>query len=115
MLHAGGIGNAKASTTLRLKHRAFGRRVVHVTGVFDRLEAVAALAAEAGVPMSQYALAWTLAQPAISSLIVGVKKLEQLQSAIAAADIVIPAEHLSKLDAICPPPWHQPDPIRGIL
>jgi len=83
--------------------------------LFDRLEAVATLAAEAGVPMSQYALAWTLAQPAISSLIVGVKKLEQLQSAIAAGDIVIPVEHLSKLDAICPPPWHQPDLIRGIL
>ena len=81
--------------------------------LFDRLEAVAELAAEVGVPMSQYALAWTLAQPAMSSLIVGVKKSDQLQSAVAAADIVIPVEHMSKLDAICPPPWLQPDPIRG--
>lgn len=81
--------------------------------LFDRLEAVAGLAAEASVPMAQYSLAWTLAQPAMSSLIVGVKSLEQIQDAISAADIVIPPEHLSKLDAICPPPWRQPDPIRG--
>lgn len=81
--------------------------------LYDRLEAVAALAAEASVPMSQYALAWTLAQPAISSLVVGVKKLEQIKDAIASADIVIPAEHFSKLDVICQPPWQFPDPVRG--
>jgi aryl-alcohol dehydrogenase-like predicted oxidoreductase len=81
--------------------------------LFDRLEAIADLAAEAGIPMSQYSLAWRLAQPAVSSLIVGVKQLEQLQQAVAAADIAIPPEHLPKLDTICPPPWQQPDPIRG--
>lgn len=81
--------------------------------LFDRLEAIAGLAADAGVPMSQYSLAWTLAQPAISSLVVGVKKFNQLQEAIAAANIVIPAEHFSKLDKICQPPWRFPDPVRG--
>ena len=81
--------------------------------LFDRLEAIAGLAAGAGVPMAQYALAWTLAQPAMSSAIVGVKSLEQIQDASAATDIAIPPEHLPQLDAICPPPWRQPDPIRG--
>jgi aryl-alcohol dehydrogenase-like predicted oxidoreductase len=81
--------------------------------MFDRLEAIAMLAAEVGVSMSQYSLAWTLAQPAMSSLIVGVKQLEQVQAAVAAADIVIPPGHFPKLDAICPPPWRQPDPVRG--
>ena len=80
--------------------------------LFDRLEAISGLAAEIGVPMSQYSLAWTLAQPAMSSLIVGVKKLEQIQDAIAAANVAIPAAQMKKLDAICPPPWRQPDPIR---
>ena len=81
--------------------------------LFDRLEAIAGLASAAGVPMAQYSLAWTLAQPAMSSLIVGVKKLEQLQEAVAAAEVVIPPEHSPQLDAICPPPWRQNDPIRG--
>jgi L-glyceraldehyde 3-phosphate reductase len=81
--------------------------------LFGRLEGVAALAAEAGVPMAQYALAWTLTQPAMSSLVVGVKSIEQIQDAVAAASVTIPAEHGSRLDAICPPPWRQPDPVRG--
>ena len=80
---------------------------------FDRLEALAALAREASIPMAHYALAWTLAQPAMSSLVVGVKNLEQIQDAIAAAQAVIPAEHFAKIDAICPPPWRQNDPVRG--
>lgn len=82
--------------------------------LYDRLEAIGGLAAEAGVPVPQYALAWTLAQPAMSSLIVGVKRLEQIQEAVAAAGVVIPPEQLPMLDAICPPPWRQPDPIRGM-
>lgn len=80
---------------------------------FDRLEALAALASEAGIPMAHYALAWTLAQPAMSSLVVGVKRLEQIQDAVAAADVVIPAEHFARIDAICAPPWRQHDPVRG--
>lgn len=81
--------------------------------LFDRLEAIEALAAEAGSPLAQYALAWSLAQPAVSSLVVGVKRLEQIQDAVAAAEVVIPREHFARLDSICPPPWQQPDPIRG--
>jgi aryl-alcohol dehydrogenase-like predicted oxidoreductase len=81
--------------------------------LFDRLERVQALASEAGIRMSQYALAWTLTQPAMSSLIVGVKSVEQIEDAIAAASVVIPPEHFAKLDSICPPPWRQPDPVRG--
>ena len=81
--------------------------------LFERLEAIEALAHEAGVPMSRYALAWTLTQPALSSLVVGVKRIEQLQDAVAAADLDIPSEHRARIDVICPPPWRQPDPVRG--
>ncbi|MDA0660684.1 MAG: aldo/keto reductase [Planctomycetota bacterium] len=81
--------------------------------MFDRLEAIEALAKEINVPMSQYALAWTLAQPAVSSLVVGAKRIEQVQDAVAAIDVAIPPEHFAKLDAICPPPWRHGDPVRG--
>lgn len=81
--------------------------------LFDHLEAIAGLAAEINVPMSQYSLAWTLTQPAMSSLIVGVKNQEQIQDAVAAASVQIPDEHLPKVDAICAPPWRQPNPIRN--
>lgn len=81
--------------------------------LFQRLEGLEALAREINVPPSQYALAWTLTQPAMTSPIVGVKRVEQIQDAVKAADVVIPAEHFAKIDALCPPPWKQPDPIRG--
>lgn len=82
--------------------------------LFDKLEAIAGLAAEAGTSFTKYSLAWTLAQPAMASLIVGIKRLEQIEEAVAATDTVIPPEHFAKLDAIAPPPWRQPDPIRGM-
>lgn len=81
--------------------------------LFDRLEAIEALAREIGISPAQYALAWTLAQPAMTSLVVGAKKIEQVQEAVAAAAVQLPREHFAQLDAICPPPWKQPDPVRG--
>lgn len=81
--------------------------------LFDRLEGIEALSREVGTSMTRFSLAWTLAQPAMTSLVVGVKRLEQLQDAVAAAELRLPEEHLTKLDGVSPPPWRQPDPIRG--
>ena len=62
--------------------------------------------------MSRYALAWTLAQPAVCSMVVGVKNLAQIEDAVAAAELMIPADHFAKLDELSPPPWKQPNPVR---
>ena len=82
--------------------------------LFDRLEAIEGLATEIGVSPARYALAATLAQPAMTSLVLGVKRFEQVQDALAALEVTLPPEHLEKLDQICPPPWKQPDPVRGV-
>lgn len=81
--------------------------------LFDKLEALAGLAKEAGVSFTEYAVAWTLAQPAMSSLIIGAKRIEQIAEAVKAADFRLPQEHFARIDAACPPPWKQPDPVRG--
>ena len=81
--------------------------------MFDRLERAEAVAKELNVPMSQLALAWTLTQPAVTSPIVGVKRLDQIEDAIAAASVKLSADHLKQLDIACPPPWKQNDPVRG--
>lgn len=81
--------------------------------LFDRLEAFQRLAAEVEAPLARYALAWTMGQTAIRSLIVGVTSLGQLAEAVAAASLEIPAGHLAEIDSISPPPWTQPDPMRG--
>ncbi|MAE60047.1 MAG: aldo/keto reductase [Planctomycetaceae bacterium] len=80
--------------------------------LYDKLEAFENLAGEIGVPPGQYALAWALTQPAMASLIVGVKRVEQIEDAIAATAVRIPADHMEKIDAIFEQPWRQMDPIR---
>lgn len=80
--------------------------------LFDKLEAVAGLAEELSTSMLRYVLAWTLRQPSMSSVVVGAKRIEQVEDALACLDVVIPAEHLERINALCPPPWKQDDPIR---
>jgi aryl-alcohol dehydrogenase-like predicted oxidoreductase len=62
------------------------------------LEAVRAVAAEQGRPVSQVALAWASAQPGISSPIIGASKLEQLQDNLASLDLKFTPQQLQTLD-----------------
>jgi aryl-alcohol dehydrogenase-like predicted oxidoreductase len=81
--------------------------------MFDRLEALGELANEIGASMTQYALAWVLAQEAMASVVVGSKRIEQVKDAVGACELTIPSEHFARIDELCPPPWKQADPIRG--
>jgi aryl-alcohol dehydrogenase-like predicted oxidoreductase len=81
------------------------------------LAALGAIAAGRGVPMAQVALAWVLAQPGITSAIVGASTLAQLDDNLAAADLELTADELATLDAataLAPiyPAWW--DPAMGI-
>jgi aryl-alcohol dehydrogenase-like predicted oxidoreductase len=81
------------------------------------IEAVARVADARAVPMARVALAWVLAQPGITSVIVGASSLEQLDDNLAAADLVLTADELTALDAataLAPiyPAWW--DPAMGI-
>ncbi len=79
--------------------------------VHDQLEASEALAGEAGLPFSQYAVAWTLAQPAMSSVIVGVKTMDQVRDAIAGAEAKLSPDLLARQDKITPPPPKHATPM----
>jgi aryl-alcohol dehydrogenase-like predicted oxidoreductase len=81
--------------------------------LFDRLEGIDSLARQTNLPSAVYSLAWALTQTAMASLIVGVKTVQQIEDAVAAAEVEFPCEHLEQIDAICPPPWTQPDPMRS--
>ncbi len=80
--------------------------------LFDILEATQALADEAGVHISQYTLAWTLAQPAMTSLVLGATRIEQIKDAVIASAIELPPEILEKQDTITPPPWSNATPFQ---
>lgn len=81
--------------------------------LYDKVEGIERLAGEVDLSMAKFSLAWTLAQPAMTSLVVGATRREQIEEAVFASGVTIPDELAKEVDAICAPPWKQPDPIRG--
>ncbi len=80
--------------------------------LYDIIETAVAVGADHGVSAAQVSLAWTLAQPAVTSLIVGARTVEQLQDSLGAADLVLSDDELARLDAASREPmrypfWHQ--------
>ena len=63
------------------------------------VEKVAEVADRRGVARAQVALAWLLAQPAVTSPIVGVTKPQHLADAVAAVDLELAAEEIAELGA----------------
>jgi aryl-alcohol dehydrogenase (NADP+) len=63
------------------------------------VETVAAVAERREVPRARVALAWLLAQPVVTSPIVGVTKPEHLADAVAAVDLQLTAQEVEELGA----------------
>jgi aryl-alcohol dehydrogenase-like predicted oxidoreductase len=63
------------------------------------VDRVAEVAAARDLPRAQVALAWLMAQPAVTSPIVGVTKPAHLQDAVAAVDVELTPEELETLGA----------------
>ena len=69
------------------------------SGDWDVVEAVRSVAGERGQSPAKIALAWLLANPVVSSPIVGATKLAHLEDAVAALDIDLSNEEMSILEA----------------
>ncbi len=69
-----------------------------------QLEQFQGLCDELGVVASQVALAWVLANPAVTSAITGPRTLEQLNDSLAALDVQLSADTLGQLDVMFPGP-----------
>jgi aryl-alcohol dehydrogenase-like predicted oxidoreductase len=63
------------------------------------VEAVAAIAAERGVPRAQVALAWVLAKPEVSAPIIGASKATHLDDAIAASELGLTESEIARMEA----------------
>ena len=64
------------------------------------VDALRALADEAGMSMVQLAVAWVLANPVVTSPIVGATRPEQLDEVVAAVDKTLDSELKTRLDAL---------------
>ncbi|MGV3557692.1 aldo/keto reductase [Larkinella arboricola] len=67
---------------------------------FDILDVMEPIAAEKGVSVAQVALAWLLHQPAVTTVIIGAKKPDQLEDNLKAVDVVLSTDELTKLDEV---------------
>jgi aryl-alcohol dehydrogenase-like predicted oxidoreductase len=76
----------------------------------DRL---AVLAGEAGLSLIHLALAFAINHPAVTSAIIGPRTMEHLDSQLGAADVVLTAEILDRIDEIVPPGTTLNAPDRG--
>lgn len=67
---------------------------------FDTVDAFAKLAKEAGLEPATLAVAWVLANPAITAPLIGASKPEQLKASVAAAELKLDAGLKAKLDEL---------------
>jgi aryl-alcohol dehydrogenase-like predicted oxidoreductase len=69
---------------------------------FDVVDAATAWAAERGHSVLELALAWLAAKPAVSSVIAGATKPEQVRANAAAASWVLTPDDVAEVDALAP-------------
>ena len=69
----------------------------------DVVEELAAIADGAGISMTHMAVSFTLAHPAVTSAIVGVRTPQQIEELIAGADVRLDEATLDAIDAVVPP------------
>ena len=100
---AGGLLSGKFS---RDQHPEEGSRraamafpPVDMERAYTVIDVLRHIATERGVSVAQLALAWLLHQPQVSSVLLGTRRIEQLNDNLGAADIELTAGDLSRLDA----------------
>jgi aryl-alcohol dehydrogenase-like predicted oxidoreductase len=69
----------------------------------DAVEQLARLADEAGMPLIQLAIAFVVNHPAVTAAIIGPRTMEHLESQLPAAEVILDAALLDRIDEIVPP------------
>jgi aryl-alcohol dehydrogenase-like predicted oxidoreductase len=74
-------------------------KVAVTDDMLERVQKLIPIAEEAGLTMSQLALAWCLRQSNVSSVIIGASRTEQIDDNVAAAGVKLSPEILAKIDS----------------
>ena len=75
---------------------------------FDVVEALGSIASERGASSGQAALAWLLARPGLTSVLVGARTVEQLEDNLGAVELELSEEELARIDSLSPAPERWP-------
>jgi aryl-alcohol dehydrogenase-like predicted oxidoreductase len=83
--------------TVRAKTDEYAQKLYYQDSDFVVVDRLSEIAKKRGVPNAQVALAWVLAQPGVTSPIVGASKMQHLEDAVAALKIKLTDEELKAL------------------
>ena len=87
---------------------AFDFPPVNKDRAFDCVDVMRTIAESKGVSVAQIALAWLLHQKAVTSVIIGAKRVDQLDDNIAATGVQLSDDELKQLDAVSALPREYP-------
>ena len=109
---AGGLLSGKfsrrGSTEAGSRRTSFDFPPVQMDRAWDVIDVMAPLAAAKGVSVAQIAIAWLLHQPVVTSVIIGAKRLDQLDDNLAAIGVRLSAEELAAIDRVSALPSEYP-------
>jgi aryl-alcohol dehydrogenase-like predicted oxidoreductase len=84
----------------RFHDNARYQRRYYTQAMFDRVEALRAVAHDEGISLVQLAYAWVAGRPGVDSILVGPATVEQLDEALDAVERRIPSGALSRIDEL---------------
>ena len=70
---------------------------------FDAVDVLEEIAKQKNATIAQVALAWLLAQPGVTSIIIGANKMSQLEDNLKAVEIELTPEEIARLSATTAP------------
>ena len=82
------------------RHGHFDFPPVDLERAWPCVAAMRAIADARGVSVARIALAWLLGKPHVTSVIIGAKRVEQLEDNLGAVDVVLTETELAHLDAV---------------
>jgi aryl-alcohol dehydrogenase-like predicted oxidoreductase len=102
-------GKYRKNTEIEVSHRAsrlpqrYDLSLPGNQAKLDAADALANLADKAGLTLVNLAIAFVLNHPAVTAPIIGPRTMEQLETQLDAADVVLSADVLDEIDKIVPP------------
>jgi aryl-alcohol dehydrogenase-like predicted oxidoreductase len=95
---AGNRRSKEDGDTQRSKTDVFAHALYYAPEDFTVAERVAEVARDRGVPPAQVALAWMLQKPGVTAPIIGATKMPQLDDAVAAVDLRLEEQEMTRLE-----------------
>ncbi len=109
---AGGLLSGKFSRTNQKptdsRRTEYDFPIVDKQRTWNILDVVAPIAKAQGCSPARVSLAWLLAKPVVTSVIIGAKRLDQLQDNLAAVELTLAQDELRQLDEVSALPPEYP-------